>query len=453
MRPRTRIAAGVLAISLALLAAACGGGKGAIKIGVLADCEGILAPFYESTLGGAELPLLSRGGSLSGSKPSDGVKGVEVGGRPVELFFGCAGEPTEAATEARRLVEHEGADVLVGADYTPNGSVLVDYSHRRQATTFVITSDRLEVGKSRVRMSSASGSTSPSRVLGWVRTPTTSSGVRNAMTLSGVDPSAWPERAGIVAEFCALGGKVVDEAWLDTLQENIPARIAEVSSTAADGFIVMTTDSTSAGVFLTRYGKREPVLSQKVIAVGSALFGLERAVAAQLGDQLVGMVTSSEADPATASVSAPMPRCTSAPSPSSPAPPRRSSTTSTLTTETAWKLSFRQSRKSTSDCSSDGQQRFRQALARVELDAPQGRIHLDGNRQAVGPVYLRQVVRNDGGTLRFRTIRTLQDVDASFGGHFGPGDPRPDRTHRLPASRESSRAPGLRPSQILIDHV
>ena len=353
------------------------------------------------------------------------MKGVEVGGRPVELVFGCAGEPTEAATEARRLVEYEGVDVLVGADYTPNGSVLVDYSHRRQATTFVITSDGLEswqdpgpnvfrFGLDLAQQSAGLGAYAYNE-LGW----------RDATTLSGVDPSTWPERAGVVAEFCALGGKVADEAWLDTLQENIPARIADVSTTAADGFIV-TTDSTSSAVFLTRYGKREPSLSQKVIAVGPALFGLERAVAAQLGDQLVGMVTSSEADPATASYrayAAEYKRTF----------PELAGTAALI--GHYFDARYRngveavmQALEKVDGDLSDGQQRFRQALARVELDAPQGHIHLDANRQAVGPVYLRQVVRNDGGTLRFRTIRTLQDVDASFGGHFGPGDPRPDRT-------------------------
>ena len=63
---------------------------GAIKIGVLSDCAGPYGQMYDDTLAGAELPLLQRGGKLAGSRLTDGVDGVSIGGRPVLLFFGCA---------------------------------------------------------------------------------------------------------------------------------------------------------------------------------------------------------------------------------------------------------------------------------------------------------------------------------------------------------------------------
>jgi hypothetical protein len=32
------------------------------------------------------------------------------------------------------------------------------------------------------------------------------------------------------------------------------------------------------------------------------------------------------------------------------------------------------------------------------------------------------------GQLHYRGPKPVENVDASFGGHFGPGDPLPDRT-------------------------
>jgi branched-chain amino acid transport system substrate-binding protein len=77
---------------------------------------------------------------------------------------------------------------------------------------------------------------------------------------------------------------------------------------------------------------------------------------------------------------------------------------------------------------SNGQRRFRAALSQVELDAPNGHIRLDANRQAIGPTYMFQIDGYQNGQLHYRVLKPVENVDASFGGHFGPGDPLPDRT-------------------------
>ena len=77
---------------------------------------------------------------------------------------------------------------------------------------------------------------------------------------------------------------------------------------------------------------------------------------------------------------------------------------------------------------SDGQQQFRAALAKIELDSPNGHLSLDENRQAIGSAYLYEIDGNDGGALHYRVVKAIDNVDASFGGHFDPGDPLRDRT-------------------------
>ncbi len=71
---------------------------------------------------------------------------------------------------------------------------------------------------------------------------------------------------------------------------------------------------------------------------------------------------------------------------------------------------------------SDGQRAFQAALARTALDAPNGHIRLDENRQAIAPNYLQKVTKTAMG-LTMRTHATLPDVEQSFNGYFDSSEP------------------------------
>ena len=58
-----------------------------------------------------------------------------------------------------------------------------------------------------------------------------------------------------------------------------------------------------------------------------------------------------------------------------------------------------------------------------------GRIHLDANRQAVGPNYLSRIAVDAKGKPAIRTVRVVPNVEQRFGGYFGPGDPPPSETN------------------------
>ena len=80
---------------------------------MLADCQGLYA-LAASVVAGAELPLIQRGARLLGARSLGRDQRGEVAGKRVELVARlCALRHTaEALSEARRLVEQEGADVL-----------------------------------------------------------------------------------------------------------------------------------------------------------------------------------------------------------------------------------------------------------------------------------------------------------------------------------------------------
>jgi branched-chain amino acid transport system substrate-binding protein len=424
MRPK--LAPVLLSVALAALAVACESAKDPVRIGVLADCEGIFGGFYNVALGGAELPLLRRGGRLAGALPDDGVAGVSVGGSPLELVFGCAGEQTSGALELRRLVESEGADIVVGSNVVPLGLVMTEYARHQPDVTFAVTSwevlTHLNPGPNvfRFTLGYAQGSAGLGAYayhqLGW----------RRAATIATPDPLGWGFHAAPVAEFCALGGKIVDRVWLNPDPAQVPAQLSRIRTKGIDGFFVLI-GGVEAGIFLERYAKTRPALSRSVVLNAYALTGLDPAVTARLGSGIVGTVAGWDIPgPDIPSFAAYMkeyrrafPRLADAAD--------ASSHLFDVYYQNAMEAVL-QALEAVDGDLSDGQRRFRAALADVKLDAPNGSIRLDANRQAIGSVYRFQVTGNDKGTLSIRLVRPIENVDASFGGRFGPGDPIPDRT-------------------------
>lgn len=410
-------------VTLAVLATSCGGQQQMIRIAVVADCDGISGSFYDVSLAGAELPLLRRGGKLAGAKPSEGVDGVKIGGRKIGLIFGCAGEMTSGAVELRRVVESEGAQIVVGPGFVPLGIVATQYARHQPDVTFAITSfevlTSLDPGPNVFRFmggyaqGEAGLGSYAYHQLGW----------RRAVTITYPDAFGWGWAAGPIAEFCSLGGDIVDRVWLYDSPEKQAQVLARAAAERVDGYFVMT-NGPEAGAFLEQLAKRQPNLGRKVVSSAAAITGLDPGTIARLGKRLVGIVLAWDA-----------------PGPNSGpyiAAFRRAFPGLADTADSAFHLfdiyyqnameAVLRGLETVDGDLSGGQRSFRAALAKVELDAPNGHIRLDANRQAIGPTYLFQVDGYKKGALHYRGPVTVPNVDESFGGHFGPGDPLPDRT-------------------------
>ena len=66
----------------------------------------------------------------------------------------------------------------------------------------------------------------------------------------------------------------------------------------------------------------------------------------------------------------------------------------------------------------DNQSKFRAALAALELDAPNGKIKLDANRQAIGTNFVTEVVDDGKGNLVSKVVKVVPDVTQTLG--FSP---------------------------------
>src|ERR1700728_588 len=63
----------------------------------------------------------------------------------------------------------------------------------------------------------------------------------------------------------------------------------------------------------------------------------------------------------------------------------------------------------------DNQSKFKEALASLEIDAPNGKIKLDANRQAIGTNFVTEVVDDGKGALFSKVVKVIPNVNQTLG--------------------------------------
>jgi branched-chain amino acid transport system substrate-binding protein len=412
MRARTALV--FLAASLTL--GGCGGqGAEPIRIGILSDCYGPFSSAHELIVASAELPLIERGGKLLGRNPSDGIEGASASGRRVELLVGCVTGTDDVLPEARRLVEESGVQILVGPLFPDHGLVLREYARRRPETIFMIQPS----GAPELTLSNPAPNvfrTTPDNAqpaaglgshayhaLGW----------RTAATVADDTPYGWGSVAGFVAEFCALGGRIVDREWIPLGTD--PGAVVPRLPPSAGGVYLGGAIEPMAG-FVQRYSALHQNLSRRLLSNASLLYDpqiVPRVPGLVVGGALPFQPTSA-VQGYVAGFAKAFPAIPAASALSPLAVPYRDGVEAVLE-------ALQRTDGSTGP-------RLMAALAHLELDSPSGRIRLDRNRQAIGPNYLSRVTTGADGKPSITTLRVVPDVEQTFGGYFKPDDPPPSRT-------------------------
>jgi branched-chain amino acid transport system substrate-binding protein len=408
-----------------------------IKIGVFAACEGQYGFSYDLSLAGAELPFIERGAHLQGAGPEAGLSDATIGGRKVRLFFACGDDTArKALSEVRRLVESVGVDALIGPTQETEAFVIRDYARQHPAVAFLNGSS---VGQGVTLKHPAPNffrfSTDAVQwMAGLGRYAYEQLGWRKAVTVSNSDSFSYTQVAGFVADFCARGGEIVKRIWVPTPTPDDLAPYIAQAPTGVDGF-VMTGDGQTTRAFVNGVPFLHGSLAGKIVGGYLILFAEDA-----IGPRLLGVAFGSGQ---AAYFGVPIP----------PGPLRDFRTRFARTFPAlAWAagLIFPSSYADSMEAVlqalekvhgdlSNGERRFQAALAKVELDAPNGHIRLDGNRQAIGASYLSRILPGKKGALHSTTFRVVPNVDQTLGGYFSGSDPLPSKT--APACRHGTPPP------------
>jgi branched-chain amino acid transport system substrate-binding protein len=407
-----------------------------IRIGIFSNNEGAFAPFEGQTWGGAMLPLIERGATAVGGDPTDGVENAVIAGHPIEIAYGGSDStPDSAVEEARRLVEQENVDILVGPLSGSEGIAVANYSKEQPGVTFVNGISGAQDTTLKVRSENffrfhndgtqwtAGLGDYAYNELGW----------RNVVTIGDDYDFPYSQVAGFVAEFCAIGGNVSARLWPPLGEEDYSSYITQIPEDV-DGFF-MGVGGTGTVAFVNQYGQLRGNLADRIMG---GIFMTDPVILEELGDQVVGVVTAGmtagdSQEPAYLEYAEGL----------GEAYPDLEGTASSVFAYGYYTAmeAIAQALEQVEGDLSDDHTAFREALASLELDAPLGPITLDENRQAIMDNFLQQIVEDQtgDGVPDVQTIKTIPEVDQTFAGFFSPDTPSPDRTN--PACEEAEPPP------------
>lgn len=388
------------AISVAALMAASSTGWAAepLKIGVLATLEGTYTVLGEDGVRGLKTALR--------------VKGNQGGGHPVELVVGATdASPDSAVRAARKLVEQDKVDIVIGPLSGSEGIAIRDYSKTQpqvtflngisgaQETTYVTPSDNFF----RFNMDGAQWSAGLGDYV------YNEKGYRSVATIGEDYSFIYTQVFGFVTEFCAAGGEVTDRFWVPLGTKDFGSIIASLPDDV--DAIYLGLGGGDAVNFLNQYqqaGGDANLIGGTIMVDGTVLSSKGSAKQALIGVPSAGPQADTWEDPAwQAYVKAyqdTFPPEQRFPSPSLLATGYYNAATAALTcmNEIGGDLS-------------DGHAAFRQCLTDLELDAPNGKIVLDKNRQAIGSNFVSEVVELGDGNLATKLVSIKENVNQTLG--------------------------------------
>jgi branched-chain amino acid transport system substrate-binding protein len=406
------------------------GGGGTIKIGFLSDCEGTFGSFFEPTASGFNLALIRQaGGKPAGEKPTDGVTGAKIGDSNIEIVgYGCADETADKAVEeARRLVEQEDADILVGPLSGDEGIAVANYAKEHPDKTFVNGISGAQDTTLKVQAPnffryhpdgaqwSAGLGDYAYNELGWKKA-----------AIIGDDYSfPYTSLAGFVAEYCAIGGNITKRVWAPLGEEDYSSYISQIPEDI-DGLYVGI-GGTGLVNFLKQYKEqRGSIDTEKMMG---NVFWDDPIVLKGVGKDLVGGITSAmtAADSTDEAVQSYIADLKTHYGDEIAGAGPSVFTYGYYTGTTALLKGLQEVNGDVSD-----QKPLQDALAQVTLsgdEAPWGDVKLDENRQAISSVFLKRIVadKTGDGVPDVQTLSRIPEVDQTFNGVFSAETPAPDR--------------------------
>lgn len=369
-----------------------------VKIGLLATLEGPFAAGGADGMRGAELALIQRNGM--------------AGGRKVEIIKGSSNaNPDVAVNATRKLVEQDKVDIMVGPLSGGEGIAVKDYSKTQPQVTFINGGS----GAQATTLVNPSPNffrfnTEGAQWMVGLGKAAIDKGYKRVMVIAEDYAFPYSQVQGFMTEFCKLGGKVPEKAWVPLGGKDYSSVIAKIPKDV-DALLVVLGGADAVN-FLTQYenaGGDKPMLGGSITVSQDVLNyrGKRR-------DSLVGTISAGPLADAfdgadwkafVADYQKNFPVSKGGfPSPSLFAFVYYVNMKAALDGLDAVKGDL-----------SGNQAKYREALSKMVLKTPTGEVRLDGNRQAIGTTFVTEVVKDGKGELTTKVLRKVDNVDQLLG--------------------------------------
>jgi branched-chain amino acid transport system substrate-binding protein len=416
------------------LGAAKTGNKSPIRIAVLSDCQGAFGPFDNQDLAGVVSALSQYAGArpVDQNKPRAGWKGGAIGGHPLKLVgIGCSNDKADTAIkETRRLMEQQNADILIGPLSGDESIAVANYAKQHPTKTFVDGSAGAQDTTLKVQApnffrfngdgaqwNAGLGELAYNK-LHW----------KKAALIADDYSFAWTSAAGMIAEYCGVGGQITKRVF-PPLNTTDYSAYAQQLPTDVDGYFVAV-GGTGLIPFLKAYQQSKGKIEGKKF-IGN-LFWSTPGLFEALGTRVAGAYAGGAGTAGDLNTPAAQNYANNIIGkwfktipPAGAAAPQAASTFTYGYYVNTWGLI--KGLEAVKGDISGGQKKLQAAIAKVTLDAPYGKIRLDKNRQAIIDVYYAKLV-DQGGKIVAKTVATIPNVDQTFGGTFSHSTPAPGRT-------------------------
>jgi branched-chain amino acid transport system substrate-binding protein len=190
-----------------------------VRVAIMTDCKGAFAFGYELDIGGAQAAFaqFARGRPKNRNKPSAGMTGIRAGGKEVRIVgYGCGDDtPATALKETRRLMQQLNADIMIGplsgdeavaianwAKTRPTKTVIVGTAASQDPTMQIAPKNLFRYYGDGAQWNAGLGEIVYKK-LRW----------RRAAIIMDDYSFAWTSAAGIIADFCASGGRITKRVF------------------------------------------------------------------------------------------------------------------------------------------------------------------------------------------------------------------------------------------------
>lgn len=388
----------VLFAALAALLSAASARAEELKLGAVAVLEGAFAVLGQDSMRGVELAL----------REFD----YSAGGRKIVLITGSTdASPDSAVRVTRKIVEQDGAPIVIGPLSGSEGIAIRDYAKTRPEATFLNGASAAQDTTLRApapnffRFSTEGAQW----MAGLGEYVYQEKGYRRVAVLAEDYSFPYTQVFGFLEPFCRLGGKAPQEArfYVPIGNKDYSSVIAALPDDVDAIFVAL--GGADAVNFLSQYeqaGGELPLIGGSITVDQTVLASKGRARDFIIGTPSGGPVSNTWDDPRwqkfVAAYKAAFPD--GFPSPSLFAHAYYVNTKAAL-------LALNEIEGDLSD----GGAKFRQTLAALEFETPTGLVRLDERRNGVADVFLTEVTEGPSGNLLNKTIKVIPAVSQTFG--------------------------------------
>ena len=367
-----------------------------IKVGVLATLEGAFTVLGQDSMRGADLAF----------KEHDYM----AGGKKLEVIKGSSdASPDSAVAAARKLVEQDGVQILIGPLSGDEGLAVKNYAKTQPQVTFINGT------------SAAQDTTLRDPAPNFYRFTTdgaqwqaglgdyayNTKGYKKIVTVAEDYSFPYTQVLGFMLGYCKAGGHVVNKFWVPIGNKDFSSIVASIPDDIDAVYVAL--GGADAVNFLSQYdqaGGNKPMIGGSITVDQTVLGSKGKTKTYLVGTPSAGPIADNWDNPKWKAFVAAYKKAypDGFPSPSLFAH--------------GYYVEAEAMIHALDDVHgdlSDGQKAFRAALASETLDTPTGQVKLDKNRQAIADIFLTEVAQGPDGNLYNKVVKVIPEVNQTLG--------------------------------------